>query len=211
MVKRTPGKQAPGRQAPGKQAPGKQAPGKQAPVARTVAKTASRRRGGVRRPPEKNQFLDTFRREHATTVRVLRALPPGQGGFRPHERSQSARDLAFTFTMEQKLISLAIQDQLKLGGGMPKAPDDYDAIVDQFEKDFADLVALIERTSEAQLYTTVKFPVGPGTMGDFTKLAFAWFMLFDQIHHRGQFTVMLRMAGGKVPSIYGPSGDEPWF
>jgi uncharacterized damage-inducible protein DinB len=35
-------------------------------------------------------------------------------------------------------------------------------------------------------------------------------MLHDQIHHRGQFSVYLRMVGGKVPSIYGPSGDEPW-
>ena len=32
----------------------------------------------------------------------------------------------------------------------------------------------------------------------------------DQIHHRGQFSIYLRMAGGKVPSIYGPSADaEP--
>ena len=28
---------------------------------------------------------------------------------------------------------------------------------------------------------------------------------------RGQFSVYLRMAGGKVPSIYGPSADEPWM
>src|SRR5262249_15138853 len=27
-------------------------------------------------------------------------------------------------------------------------------------------------------------------------------------HHRGQLTVYLRMLGAKVPSIYGPSGDE---
>ena len=30
----------------------------------------------------------------------------------------------------------------------------------------------------------------------------------DEAHHRGQLTVYLRLAGGKVPSIYGPSGDE---
>jgi uncharacterized damage-inducible protein DinB len=36
-------------------------------------------------------------------------------------------------------------------------------------------------------------------------------MLCDQIHHRGQFSVYLRMADGKVPSIYGPSLDEPWM
>jgi len=39
---------------------------------------------------------------------------------------------------------------------------------------------------------------------------FLWFLLCDQIHHRGQLSVYLRMADGKVPSIYGPSGDEPW-
>jgi uncharacterized damage-inducible protein DinB len=37
-----------------------------------------------------------------------------------------------------------------------------------------------------------------------------WFIAMDGFHHRGQFTVYLRLAGGKVPSIYGPSGDEPW-
>jgi len=36
-------------------------------------------------------------------------------------------------------------------------------------------------------------------------------MLDDQIHHRGQLSVYVRMAGGKVPSIYGPSADEPWY
>ncbi len=32
----------------------------------------------------------------------------------------------------------------------------------------------------------------------------------DMGHHRGQFSVYLRMAGGKVPSIYGSTADEPW-
>ncbi|MFZ0921966.1 MAG: DinB family protein, partial [Candidatus Acidiferrales bacterium] len=35
-----------------------------------------------------------------------------------------------------------------------------------------------------------------------------WGNLLDQVHHRGQLTIYLRQAGGKVPSIYGPSGDE---
>ncbi|HYL98748.1 MAG TPA: DinB family protein [Blastocatellia bacterium] len=36
-----------------------------------------------------------------------------------------------------------------------------------------------------------------------------WFEMLDHIHHRGQFSVYLRMAGGKVPSIYGPTADVP--
>jgi uncharacterized damage-inducible protein DinB len=30
-------------------------------------------------------------------------------------------------------------------------------------------------------------------------------------HHRGQLSVYLRLADGKVPSIYGPTADEPWM
>ena len=37
---------------------------------------------------------------------------------------------------------------------------------------------------------------------------FFWFSLLDAIHHRGQLSVYIRPMGGKVPSIYGPSGDD---
>jgi len=38
---------------------------------------------------------------------------------------------------------------------------------------------------------------------------FLWGFLFDCIHHRGQLSTYLRPMGGKVPSIYGPSADDP--
>lgn len=159
----------------------------------------------------KQQLIESLSREHQTTLKVLRALPPGQAEFRPHPRSQSAREIAWTFVMEQLLIVKALNDQLHLGGGYPPVPSDFQVIVGQFQRDFQGLVDQIKKTPEAKLSSTVQFPVGPGQMGDWSKAAFAWFMLSDQIHHRGQLSVYVRMAGGKVPSIYGPSGDEPWF
>ena len=38
---------------------------------------------------------------------------------------------------------------------------------------------------------------------------FLWLFFFDAIHHRGQLSTYIRPMGGKVPSIYGPSGDDP--
>jgi uncharacterized damage-inducible protein DinB len=35
-------------------------------------------------------------------------------------------------------------------------------------------------------------------------------MLLDAVHHRGQLSIYLRLMEAKVPSIYGPSADEPW-
>ncbi|MGH7636097.1 MAG: DinB family protein [Gemmatimonadaceae bacterium] len=161
------------------------------------------------------KFLETFKREHEKTVKVLRAFPADKGDFRPHERSNTVRDLAFTFVMEQSLLSRALQDQLKVSGppkGQPPKPSgDLNATIDQFERDHQELVRLIESGGDKQFSGTAEFPTGPGKIGHWEKMDFAWFMLHDQIHHRGQLTVYLRMLGCKVPAIYGPSSDEPWF
>ncbi len=83
---------------------------------------------------------------------------------------------------------------------------------DKFDSDYHALVELIRKTPESRFNEgTVKFFTGPGQLGDIPVIGFCWFILCDQIHHRGQLSVYVRMAGGKVPSIYGPSADEPWM
>jgi uncharacterized damage-inducible protein DinB len=185
---------------------------KKASSGKSVAKKTNTRSTVSAAPSAKQQFLDSFERESSTTLKVLRALPPNQADFRPHMRSKSARELAFIFVGEQMLITKALTDQLNVtgSGGPPVVPNDFQTIIDQFENGQRTLVELIRNTSDGKFNTTVQFPIGPGQMGDWSKIAFAWFMLSDQIHHRGQFSVYVRMAGGKVPSIYGPSADEPW-
>jgi uncharacterized damage-inducible protein DinB len=63
---------------------------------------------------------------------------------------------------------------------------------------------------DGDLDNTSTFFVGPKTPGPVKRSDFLWFLLHDQIHHRGQFSIYLRIVDGKVPSIYGPSLDEPW-
>ncbi len=54
-------------------------------------------------------------------------------------------------------------------------------------------------------------PLRPGRKGVPVRAAgrMVWFTLFDLIHHRGQLSTYIRPMGGKVPSIYGPSADDP--
>jgi uncharacterized damage-inducible protein DinB len=45
--------------------------------------------------------------------------------------------------------------------------------------------------------------------GDSWKNGFSlYILLIHQTHHRGQMTVLMRMAGLKVPGVYGPSKEE---
>ena len=162
----------------------------------------------------KQQFLDAYEREHATTLKVLRAFPQEQMDLRPHPKLKTARELAWVFVQECGLATgvyhNAFKDGVPPGRKPAEAPASWDAILAGLEQAHQDLGDLVRSTPDEQLHEKVKFFVGPKTLGDWTRMSFLWFLLHDQIHHRGQFSIYLRMAGGKVPSIYGPSGDEPW-
>jgi DinB family protein len=160
---------------------------------------------------EKQRFLDTWDKESALTLKVLRAYPAAQAALKPHERSRTAKALAWTFVFEGYGGAQAAVGELKFPPpGMPPKPEHWDAVVAECDRAFHTLADKVHRADEAFLNTTVRVATGPKQTGDSRRLDFLWFLLMDMVHHRGQFTVYLRMAGGKVPSIYGPSGDEPW-
>src|SRR5947207_2029668 len=124
---------------------------------------------------------------------------------------RSAQDLAWTFVFEGVAGAQAVQGEMKFPPpNMPPMPANWQGMVGEVEKALKGFGDKVRKVDENQLNTTVKFMTGPKQQGDLRRLDVLWFLLNDQIHHRGQFSVYLRMAGGKVPSIYGPSSDEKW-
>ena len=163
---------------------------------------------------EKQQFLDSYELEHATTMRVLRAYPTDKLDLQPHRMCKTARDLAWVFVLERGLGTKLYNDEFasKAPAGMPPAaPDSWDELLATLEKAHKDFGDLVRSAPDAKLSETIRFFVAPKTMGDIPRIEMLWSLLSDQIHHRGQFSIYLRMAGGKVPSIYGPTADEPWM
>lgn len=158
-------------------------------------------------------FLDVFEREHATTLRVLGAYPADKLDLQPHAKCKTARDLAWLFVKEQGLGETAITKGFDWSKPMPPpppAPATMGEILAALDLSQKRVAALVGGMTDARLFETVKFPVAPKTLGDVPKLQLLWMLLCDQIHHRGQFSIYLRLADGKVPSIYGPTADEPW-
>jgi len=160
---------------------------------------------------EKEMFLAMFEREYGTTLKVLNAYPAAKADFKPHERSMSARELAWVFVIEQQVVADGALAGVIDFSKMTPAPATMRDVIATYERIQPVTVSKLNQASEAALNRTVKFPVAPKTMGDLRVMDVLWGMLHDQIHHRGQFSVYLRLAGGKVPSIYGPSADEPWM
>ena len=160
---------------------------------------------------EKDMFLQTFQRECQTTLKLLKAYPSNKGDYKPHEKSRSAKELAWVFVMEQGVADGALKGHIDFSRPMPAAPGGYGDIIAAFENACRETTAKVSRASEEDLNRTVQFPVAPGKMGDLRRMDVLWTSLMDQVHHRGQLSVYLRLAGAKVPSIYGPTADEPWM
>ena len=76
------------------------------------------------------------------------------------------------------------------------------ALVD-FQKETDEVKKRLEELPEENLNKTIEFGGTKFQAGDFLLM-----MICDQINHRGQMTVYIRLAGGLVPSIYGTSADD---
>ncbi len=159
---------------------------------------------------EKEQFLGVLEREFPTTIKVLKAFPATKADIKPHAKSKTAKDLAWMFVTEEKASEQALDGAIEFGK-MPQAPGSLPEVISTYETAHRAFVEKVRRTPEAELNQTVKFFTAPKQMGDVRKMDVLWFMLMDSVHHRGQMSVYLRLADAKVPSIYGPSADEPWM
>ncbi|HEY6807801.1 MAG TPA: DinB family protein [Gemmatimonadales bacterium] len=158
---------------------------------------------------EKERFLQTLETEHRTTLKVLKAYPAARADFSPHAKCKSAKDLAWNFIFEMKGADMAIDGEMDFRK-IPKPPPTYPEVVTGYEQAHREFVAHIKRTPDAELNKTVKFFTAPKQMSDLRRMDVLWFLLHDSIHHRGQFSIYLRMVDARVPSIYGPTADEPW-
>lgn len=141
-------------------------------------------------------------------VRVLKAVPQGRLDYRPDPKARTAAELAWLLaTAEAALATVLDTGAVELKEQAP--PARIDEIVAAFERNAAAVDAQLARLDEAGWQKKARLLAGGNPVWEDTVGEFAWGFLFDGIHHRGQLSTYLRPMGGKVPSIYGPSADDP--
>jgi uncharacterized damage-inducible protein DinB len=141
-------------------------------------------------------------------VRVLKAVPPGRLDYRPDPKARTAAELAWMLAQEEAaLVSLLETGTIEWKDTTP--PTRVEEIVAAFERDGAAVNERLERLDEAGWQKPGRFLMGGAAVWEDAVGPMVWGFLFDAIHHRGQLTTYLRPMGGKVPSVYGPSADDP--
>ena len=156
--------------------------------------------------------------ELASTRRCLERMPDEKLGFKPHERSMSAGDLAghlaqipFWGVMTFDRVELDIEP---VGGPAYTRPavTSVAAELAEFDKRANELKEWLAKTSDEAMMSPWTLLKGGKPVLTMPKIAvYRSFVMNHMIHHRGQLTVYLRLMGIPVPSLYGPSADEGAF
>ena len=151
-------------------------------------------------------YLERRRAEFPVFLKVLRALPADQMHYKPHHRSPSAEQIAWTMTWELRACLDVAKNHQTEWRSEPAPPiAEMIALFEQWSNELTERVAAMDEEAWNRVAT---FYVNGKVVSEQPAGTFLWFILFDAIHHRGQLTTCLRPMGSKVPAIYGPSADE---
>ena len=157
---------------------------------------------------EKEMFLNAWQREFGTTMKILKQLPADKAGFKPAAaKARSAQELASVFIQELSVVDGVVKGKIEFNAAMPSFSS-FGDLLKEYDSKHREMVTKVQAMSDASLNETVAAPVGPKQRAQVRRADLPWLMLHDSIHRRGQCSVYLRRVGAKVPSIYGPSGDE---
>ncbi len=141
-------------------------------------------------------------------IRVLKAIPKTKAEYRPDPKARTAAELGWLLVAEEAALAGLLKEGV-VEWKESKPPSDVDKIVAAFEKWSAEVNDRLGQMDEAAWNKNVRLLMGEGGAWEDSLSQMFWGFMFDAIHHRGQLSTYLRPMGGKVPSIYGPSADDP--
>jgi uncharacterized damage-inducible protein DinB len=139
---------------------------------------------------ELDSFLDTWEREAQNTIKLLQALPASQYDFRPDAGGRSLGELAWHLAEGDAYMSFGIdQKGFNMSARPPhiERPRTVEALAPGYERVHRDAVERVRKLHPEDLDRTLNF---------------------FGIHHRGQLSLMCRLAGGQAPGLYGPNREE---
>jgi uncharacterized damage-inducible protein DinB len=162
-------------------------------------------------------FGALLEREAEVSRRALGRVPEGRPEWKPHPKSMALGYLATLVATMPSWIAMAItQDELDLkppGGGGYRAPTWTTVAELQRIHDgcVAQARAALAAADDGFLQTPWRLLVGGRVVMTSPRHAVVADTFTHLAHHRGQLSVYLRLNEVAVPSLYGPSADEPSF
>jgi uncharacterized damage-inducible protein DinB len=158
-------------------------------------------------------ILAELAHEGATTRRLLERLPQDRLGWQPHQKSMTLGRLATHIAEIPGWVgSIVEKDEFDLGasGYVPPTLGSVAEIIAMFDKSVATATETLKRQSNDRLLAKWQLKKNGKLVVEMPRLGMVRsFLMNHLIHHRGQLSVYLRLQNVPLPSIYGPTADEP--
>lgn len=152
--------------------------------------------------------LPVLEEEYKTSRKVLAAIPEERRDYRPDPKSKNARDLAWHIASSEAwfLDGIAAGAFANEEGGMPATVNTVADVVNWYTENLPPRIEKLKSLPASKLAEPISFY---GLL-NLPAVAYLSILVRHSVHHRGQLSTYLRPMGGKVPSIYGGSADEPF-
>jgi len=157
-------------------------------------------------------LLPEFDHEMASTRKTLERVP-NKPDFAPHPRSMPLGRLA-PHVAELAGFGLSVLEtpgiDFSVGNYTPLPFESAAQLVKVFDEGAAKVRQVLANMPDEAWQENWKLAFGDKPIFEGNRLlAYREMFLNHLVHHRAQLGVYLRMNGAPVPSIYGPSADEP--
>ena len=158
-------------------------------------------------------LLAEFDHEMAVTRRLL-ARCPANFDWTPHPRSYSLGGLATHLARlphwGERILANDGYDLVIDHQPQPAAHGTLAEVLDTFDQNVAAVRGHLTALSDAELAAPWSVRKNGEVLMTLPRMsAFKAFVVNHTIHHRGQLSVYLRLLDVPLPSIYGPTADEP--
>ena len=156
-------------------------------------------------------FLREFDAEMASTRRLLERVPADRMDWKPHTKSKSLRELAVHVTELPRWGMRFDKESFQVGGEPAPKMSSAAEFLARFDENVSGGRAALARRTDEEMRSDFRVlkPNGETFFHGSRQALTRSVLLSHLIHHRGQLTVYLRLCDVPLPSVYGPTADEP--
>jgi uncharacterized damage-inducible protein DinB len=151
------------------------------------------------------EFLADWAYEYESTLKFINHLQDENLKTpKLHEKVREMKQLVWhIISTPSEMLGLAGLPIFEVNYQLP-APSNVGELKENYQKLNDSLVESLQKNWNDEILKTSDNMYGEvWKKGDTLK-----YMIFHQIHHRGQLSILMRLAGLKVPGVYGPSNEE---
>jgi uncharacterized damage-inducible protein DinB len=158
------------------------------------------------------ECINELQAEYEATKKCLERMRWELFDYKPHPKSMNMGYLALLVAEIPKWISYTIEKgDIDFVTFEHERPGSTASLVDIFERCYQGAINALQKADDETLETDFTLKANGKELFTTSKRESIAQDINHWVHHRGQFTVYLRMNNIDVPAIYGNSADEKKF